>query len=66
MHNNSALMLFGAEREAGMSGKRIMTPNLVCVLCLKRVMAVQVYTVEPFQVEKKSQPISSPKLQIKS
>ena len=51
MHNSSALMLFGAEREAGMSGKRIMTPNLVCVFCLKRVMAVQVYTVEPFPAE---------------
>ena len=38
-------------RKRGMCGKRVMTPHLVCVLCLKRVMAVQVYTVEPFPVK---------------
>ena len=51
MHNSSALVLFGSKKEAGMSGKREMTTHLVCVLCLKRVMAVQVYTVEQFPVE---------------
>ena len=35
-----------------MCRKRVMTPHLVCVLCLKRVMVVQVYTVEPFPVKK--------------
>ena len=38
-------------RKRSMCGKRVMTPHLVCELCLKRVKAVQVYTVEPFLVK---------------
>ena len=34
-------------QKRGMSGKRVMT-HLVCVLDLKRVMAVQVYTLLAF------------------
>ena len=41
-----------------------MTPHLVCVLFLKRVMAVQVYTVLVFISINKSSPIFSPRLQI--
>ena len=40
-------LLFGAEREYSNDSTCVMTPQ-VCVMCLKRVMAVhQVQTVEP-------------------
>ena len=37
-----------SQKSGGMCGKRVMVTHLVCVLCLKRVMAVQVYTVLAF------------------